>query len=552
LHHLTLRASVGQVRLTVTIAHPSGPDTRAEMALEVMAIAEESGPDDVTSQDPSRRILRLWPYLFVVMALFGVAAGTRWESVWGGLFASGLAGLVVLSLFDERFGLLAVLTVAPFEGLLREQLSSAFSWYPNALHVIDPIAVALLLGWFVRWARGRVEVKWRWYDWLAAAFLAVSMIAALRGFLAGYESTLAASRFLPALALYFPARQAVSDSESRRVLLRYLSIYGVAFALIATLGIVLYADTYARRGDVILPRLCRAVDPRILLWLLFLSWAGIWASRNWFKTLALLSAVGLIGGLVAVNNTRTFVIGIVAAWLVICWLLLRARASVRVAGAVAGLGLVFLLAGFLGTHALSIAHPDLGMKLRRQVSQARGITPRRARKQAGAVASTSLSIMGQMRLTAGAARTQQGLENRLREMRAIIDELGTRKLLMGGGLGQTTTFRHVVAGGKERMMSAAFSHNAYLGFLYTMGAPALLMCLVWFLGVVVRGFKSASQVSGGDTPVLWIGSFLFVCAAVLMANAVGLVNAASGAVLFSTAAAVVGSAGHVAHSPGRN
>jgi len=207
----------------------------------------------------SRDRVLLLTALALALAL-GVTVGLRSGPV-AGAFCACLFLTVVLSAADPRFGLLAVLSVAPFDGLLREQLSCAYLWYPDALHVMDPIAAALLLGWFARWALGRVEVKWRWYDWLAAAFLAVSMIAALRGFLAGHERALAASRFIPAMAVYLPAREVLADPAGRRKFLRWLVWYGILYSIGVLVLAFALRDTYGRGHDVLLPRICRCSVP---------------------------------------------------------------------------------------------------------------------------------------------------------------------------------------------------------------------------------------------------------------------------------------------------
>jgi len=470
--------------------------------------------------------------LALALAL-GVTVGLRSGPV-AGAFCACLFLTVVLSAADPRFGLLAVLSVAPFDGLLREQLSCAYLWYPDALHVMDPIAAALLLGWFARWALGRVEVKWRWYDWLAAAFLAVSMIAALRGFLAGHERALAASRFIPAMAVYLPAREVLADPAGRRKFLRWLVWYGILYSIGVLVLAFALRDTYGRGHDVLLPRICRLSDPRILLLALFVVWAGL--SRQQFTrrgTASLLLAGLLIGGLLGINNTRTLLAGALLSWGLLCALLWRVKCDRRtwLRVGLGGLG-VFLL-GVGGVHiASAVANRASYM---RQLRQQAGATPL-------SVPRVNLQTMiTSMRLTGEGAAVHESTANRVREWKGVLHGISLASAVVGHGLGAPVVYTKMKGKRKEVHFSGHFVHNGYLFLLHATGLLGLVVCCAWLIGLLVAAWHALPNSATTGLPLLHSGAILFLSAMLATALTIGNFALPPAAALTVTSAALVAS-----------
>jgi len=321
--------------------------------------------DTVGNQEPGqppsapRASLKPW-LLSLPPALVMLMVGWRWGGLPCGLFYAALAFLAVLAATHQPAGLLVLLSLAPFDQLINEQLRPRCTWYPLPLHVIDPIAVGLLLGWALGFLRGRGWREFARCDWVAFAFFTILTIEAIRGVLTGEEYALRTARFIPLLAAYFPARAVLSDPHNRKLMAAWLPEFGVSFAVITVALAFLLRAQYSRPAeDVLLPRLCYLVDIRISLLLLFVAWAALWehptSSRR--EGLLLAAIVGL-GGLMAINNTRTFYLGILVAWAVLCLLLWKAKCKRGTFIHVAVGGLALIVIGVLFVHAMEAARPS--------------------------------------------------------------------------------------------------------------------------------------------------------------------------------------------------
>ena len=310
---------------------------------------------------PAERGGVLWWPVFLMAAAVMLAAAWSMRDIGAGIFFGILAFATALAAVDQKVGLLLLLSVTGFDKLIHAQFAARYSWYPLALHVLDPIAVALLLGWLVRFLRNREWREFAWYDWVAVAFLGWLGIEMARGMITGAEYVFRVGRVLPALAVYFPARSVLLRPQNRFLFAKWLLGYGILYGVAALVLAFIFRFQYGRpANDILLPRLCYVVDPRLFLLLLFIGWAALWrrALHNGRRSAILLGIVA-IGILLAINNTRTFWIGLAVGWMALCWMLARVRSQPRVWLEVACIGLVCVAAGVLSANLAQAARPRL-------------------------------------------------------------------------------------------------------------------------------------------------------------------------------------------------
>ena len=114
------------------------------MATEIPS-EQEGGPHCRESAESGGQ--RAW-LISLLPAALGLAAGWALSGPESGFLYATLTFFAFLAILDQTAGLLILLSAACFDQVINLQLRQQTTWYPLALHVVDPIAAGLLLSIF--------------------------------------------------------------------------------------------------------------------------------------------------------------------------------------------------------------------------------------------------------------------------------------------------------------------------------------------------------------------------------------------------------------------
>jgi hypothetical protein len=475
------------------------PSPQAGGAMSVAEIISQRMPEATEAQSgPASIVWKRGATLVAACAVLVFAVSYLWGRAWApALMASVYAASAVTALLWPAVGLLLLLMALPFEKTFHARLDPAhWVWFPTRFHLVDLLAGVLLLWLAERVVTRSSRVRWRWYDVVYALWVAVLVVAAVRGVLAGHPEALKKSRAVLWLLVYFPAREIICAADPRRCF-RALLVGGIVLCLLGgVLAYALQADI-GRPGDILLPRLQRAVNIAPLMLLPMLGWAGLAleGSRRWRRVAAL--AVVLGAAALAMANSRSSFLAVGCAWVVLAHVSMRAMSRRKSARAICLASALFVV-GFCGVHAIDIAaswaeaRPAATMP----TAQPEPVTelnptprPRRATPR-----SPSLEGLAKtMRVTPQQITQGESWVNRRRETQTVLAEVQEQPIA-GGGIGAIVTYQGLSCDGAPKVISRAYVHSYYHQMLHATGVPGLF----GFLAVLVSlGWRAWSRVSSG-------------------------------------------------------
>jgi hypothetical protein len=434
--------------------------------------------------------------LVLAATTVGFAALTDF-GILGSFVLGAIAALTLLAALDSAAGLALLLGLMPFDRTIHPALQQ-WAWYPRALHVVDLIAVALLVGFAVRVLRRQVRLTWRWYDAVYLAFLAVLSFSALHGLLDHYRYVLREGRPIPYLLSYLPAREVFTRVRERGKQIEPLVLgYGIAFCLVA--GVLAYQveGTWGRASDVLLPRLPFVADiTPLLLVVLVAMGAYAWAPAE--RRLSCLAGTSLVvyGMALAIANTRTYFLGFALAGVVIAVLLLRPREGRWRQAARMSAALGLLVVGMAVPYVIRAGVVRLEQ---REVSVSPSPTPAPAAAadpmgEGGGVEPAPVRELAPMsveqltrveRLRKG---QDENMVNRTREVQAAWRD--TKSHLIGGvGIGMPLRYAMMQFDGKSKPVQQSFLHSGYFAVLRSsglLGLAGLMAVIGCFIALGLR------------------------------------------------------------------
>ncbi len=426
--------------------------------------------------------------VLLILVLGTIVGATSPIGLFGSLIFSSIVALSVVAVVNNSFGLAIVLFLMPLDRTIHPALQY-FTWYPRALHVVDPITVALVIGFAVRVLRRQVHVEWHWYDAVYLAFITILSLSALHGLLEHHRYVLREGRPIPWLLTYFPARELFARlRETGRRIEPLLLSYGIVYSLIAFILAFSVRDTFGRSGDVLLPRLPYVVDmtPLILLVMVGIS-ILIWRKTALRENRLAVAGLVVFGCALAIANTRSYLLGIATASLVLIILVLsqQDRRWPQMARLAAVFAILFV--GIALPHIIRVGIVRDNQKAI-QKTQDKKTSSSSFPPSADPLFEAEVEVPKAPELSPMPAtkvirieKLKQGQDenmiNRMREIQVAWKDV-KRHPILGVGIGLPFEFTLLRWDGQTRQIQQSFMHSGYFAVLRSAGIPGLLSLLL--------------------------------------------------------------------------
>jgi len=163
-----------------------------------------AGRGERTGLESQRCWLAVAAAWVAIFAILGVIKGPMF-----GLLGATYTAAVLIAALSPALGIWIALTAATYDRFFYLRNWEHQEWFPPQIHLVDPVTVILVIGFVVRMVQKRSCLQWKSWDKLYTVFFGFVLIAAIHGVLARYEAVMRVGRIVPALALYYPAREVV-------------------------------------------------------------------------------------------------------------------------------------------------------------------------------------------------------------------------------------------------------------------------------------------------------------------------------------------------------